>query len=157
MLSLIVRQNLVSGSHVIGFGICSLKLLDLKRYGCGGCCIILYAITLLGWTTYSSPVLSDIWWMRPLPESARRPRPETSVLPQCDKLLVHQHTYSKYSKCTRDMGDLTIFVFSLGDRLRVCPVHASSAFRCATIQSSLPSRCTTTSDVTFDFVDMRAL
>jgi hypothetical protein len=51
----------------------------------------------------------------------------------------------------------TIFVFSRGDIVRLWPVHASSAFRCATIQSSLPSRWTTTSDVHFDFVDIRAV
>ena len=33
VLSLIVLQNLVSGSRVNGFGICSRKLFDLNRYG----------------------------------------------------------------------------------------------------------------------------
>lgn len=31
VLSLMVRQNLVSGSHVKGLGICSRKLFDLNR------------------------------------------------------------------------------------------------------------------------------
>lgn len=35
---------------------------------------------------------------------------------------------------------LTMLVFTRGDRLRVCPVHARSAFLCVTIQSNLPSR-----------------
>ena len=82
MLSLTVLQNLVSGNHVNGVGIWSRRLFDLNLYGCGACCIILYAITFRGETTYSSPVLRLIWWMRPLPERARRPRPVTVVLPQ---------------------------------------------------------------------------
>lgn len=52
--------------------------------------MMLYAITLLGCTTYSSPVFSIIWWMRPLPDKVIRPRPETVVLPQCARLLVGQ-------------------------------------------------------------------
>lgn len=52
---------------------------------------------------------------------------------------------------------LTILVFTRGVRLRLCPVHAKRAFRCAIIQSSLPSRCTTTSELMGDFVPMRAL
>lgn len=56
-VSRIVRQNLVSGSQLMGFGICRRMLLLLNLYGCGGCCIMLYAITLLGCTTYWSPVL----------------------------------------------------------------------------------------------------
>ena len=52
---------------------------------------------------------------------------------------------------------LTNFVFTRGDRLRVWPVHARSALRCAIIQSSLPSIWTTTRDVMGDFVPMRAV
>lgn len=48
-------------------------------------------------------------------------------------------------------------MFHLGFKLNVCPVHASRAFRLATIQSSLPSKCTTTSDVMGDFVAMSAV
>lgn len=33
VLSRIVRQNLVSGSHVNGLGICSRRVFDLNRYG----------------------------------------------------------------------------------------------------------------------------
>lgn len=54
----------------------------------------------------------------------------------------------------RDMP--TIFIFHLGFKLRVCPVHASKAFRCATIQSSLPSKCTTTREVMGDLVAIKA-
>lgn len=39
----------------------------------------------------------------------------------------------------------------------VCPVHASSAFLCAIIQSNVPSRCTTAKEVIGDFVEMSAL
>lgn len=52
---------------------------------------------------------------------------------------------------------LTIFVLTRGVRLKLCPVHANSAFRCATIQSSLPSRCTTTSELMGDFGPIRAV
>lgn len=50
-----------------------------------------------------------------------------------------------------------MLVFTRGDRLRVCPVHASSALRCVTIQSNLPSRCTMTIDVIADFVEIKAV
>lgn len=52
---------------------------------------------------------------------------------------------------------LTILVFSLGLKLKVCPVHASNEFRCAIIQSSLPSRCTTTKLVMGDLVPISAV
>ena len=52
---------------------------------------------------------------------------------------------------------LTMLVFTRGDRLNVCPVHANSAFLCVTIQSSLPSRCTMTMEVIADFVEIRAV
>ena len=52
---------------------------------------------------------------------------------------------------------LTMLVFTRGDRLNVCPVHANSAFLCVTIQSSLPSRCTITMEVIADFVAIRAV
>jgi len=51
---------------------------------------MLYALTLLGCTTYSSPVLRVIWWIWPRPVSARRPRPVTCVLPQWARLLIGQ-------------------------------------------------------------------
>ena len=98
--------------------------------------MMLYAITLLGCTTYSSPVLSEIWCISPFPDSASSPLPVTVVLPQCAML---------------------IFKFHLGFRLNVCPVHASKAFLRATIQSSLPSRCTTTREVIGDFVPISAV
>lgn len=59
--SLIVRQKRVSGSIVKGFGICIRRRFALNLYGVGACCIMLYAIRLLGCTTYSSPVLRVIW------------------------------------------------------------------------------------------------
>lgn len=89
-----VLQHLVSGSQVKGFGICSRRLFDLNLYGCGARCIMLYAITLRGDTTYASPVLRLIWCMRPLPESASRPRPVTVVLPQCAMLFTSQRMLS---------------------------------------------------------------
>ena len=52
---------------------------------------------------------------------------------------------------------LTIFELRPGESLRVCPVHATRAFRCAIIQSSRPSRCTTTRLVIGDFVAMSAV
>ena len=52
---------------------------------------------------------------------------------------------------------LTMLVFTRGDRLNVCPVHANSAFLCVTIQSSLPSRCTMTIEVIADFVEIKAV
>lgn len=58
--SLIVRQNLVSGIQELGLGIWKRSRFALNLYGCGGYCIMLYAMTLLGWTTYSSPVLRVI-------------------------------------------------------------------------------------------------
>lgn len=53
-------------------------------------------------------------------------------------------------------SSLTMLVFTRGDRLNVCPVHAKSAFLCATIQSNLPSRCTMTMEVIADFVEIKA-
>ena len=50
-----------------------------------------------------------------------------------------------------------MLVFTRGDRLNVCPVHANSAFLCVTIQSSLPSRCTMTIEVIADFVEIKAV
>lgn len=96
VLSRIVRQNLVSGNHVNGLGICSRKVFDLNRYGCGACCMILYAMTLLGCTTYSSPVLSVIWCIKPFPDSANRPLPVTVVLPQCARLFANQPLAMQY-------------------------------------------------------------
>lgn len=52
---------------------------------------------------------------------------------------------------------LTMLVFTRGERLSVCPVHANRAFLCVTIQSSLPSRCTMTMEVIADFVAIRAV
>lgn len=52
---------------------------------------------------------------------------------------------------------LTMLVFTRGDKLNVCPVHANSAFLCVTIQSSLPSRCTMTIEVIADFVEIKAV
>lgn len=89
-VSLIVRQNRVSGSHVNGFGICNRILLALNLYGCGGCCIMLYAMILLGCTTYSSPVFNMIWWIKPFPDRASKPLPVAVVLPQCARLLIGQ-------------------------------------------------------------------
>ena len=40
---------------------------------------------------------------------------------------------------------------------RVCPVHAKSAFLCVTIQSMVPSRCSTVKEVRGDFVDINAV
>ena len=55
-------------------------------------------------------------------------------------------------QCARD-----IFVFVRGVSASVCPVHANSAFLCAIIQSTLPSRCTTTKLVFVDRVAMSAV
>ena len=95
-----------------------------------------YATTLLGCTTYSSPVLRAIWYTWPLPERQSSPRPVTRVLPQCAKLIC---------------------VFICGRRAKVCPVHAKSALRCAIIQSSRPSRCITLKVVMGDLVEIRAV
>lgn len=54
-------------------------------------------------------------------------------------------------------SSLTMLVFTRGDRLSVCPVHANSAFLCATIQSNLPSRCTMAMEVIADFVEIKAV
>jgi hypothetical protein len=48
-------------------------------------------------------------------------------------------------------------VFAVGETERVWPVHASSAFRCATIQSTVPLRCNTVKEVSGDLVDIRAV
>ena len=40
--------------------------------------------------------------------------------------------------------------------LSVVPVHASSAFRCASFQSVVPSSCNTAKEVMGDFVDINA-
>lgn len=47
-VSRMVRQKRVSGSQESGLGIWNLMLLALKRYGCGACCMTLYAMMLLG-------------------------------------------------------------------------------------------------------------
>lgn len=52
---------------------------------------------------------------------------------------------------------LTIFVLIFGLTDNACPVHASNAFLCATIQSFLPSKCTTDIDVMGDFVETSAV
>ena len=39
----------------------------------------------------------------------------------------------------------------------MCPVHASNALRCVTIQSIVPFRCSTVKEVSGDFVDIRAV
>jgi hypothetical protein len=57
----------------------------------------------------------------------------------------------------RRQESLTREVLKRGARLRVWPVHARREFRDATIQSSRPSRCTTTRDVMGDFVAIRAV
>jgi hypothetical protein len=51
----------------------------------------------------------------------------------------------------------TILPLSFGWTVSAWPVHASNAFRCATIQSNLPSRCTTVNEVKGFFVDRRAV
>lgn len=61
VVSRIVRQKRVSGNQLVGLGIWNLSRLALNRYGCGACCMMLYAMMLLGCTTYSSPVLRVIW------------------------------------------------------------------------------------------------
>jgi hypothetical protein len=53
--------------------------------------------------------------------------------------------------------DTTIFLFTTGLTERECPVHANRAFRCATIQSIVPSSCTTAKEVTGDLGDNRAV
>jgi hypothetical protein len=50
---------------------------------------------------------------------------------------------------------MLLFILGLTDN--VWPVHARRAFLCVTIQSTVPLRLTTTSDVMGDFVDMRAV
>ena len=44
-----------------------------------------------------------------------------------------------------------------GVTARVCPVQASSAERCDTIQSVVPSRCRTEKVVVADLVDIKAV
>lgn len=48
----------------------------------------------------------------------------------------------------------TIFLLMVGLTDREWPVHASSACRCATIQSKVPSRCITAKEVIGDLVEM---
>lgn len=48
-----------------------------------------------------------------------------------------------------------VLIWGLTDS--VCPVHASSAFLCATIQSNRPSRCMTVKLVSGDLVEIRAV
>jgi hypothetical protein len=71
----------------------------------------------------------------PLPERARRPRPVTDVLAQCA---------------------IVKFRASLGVRLSVLPVHASSPLRCVTAQSVVPSRWRTQKEVCGERVAMRS-
>ena len=61
--SLMVFQKRVLGSKFVGLGIWNRSRLALNLYGVGACCCMLYAIRLLGCTTYSSPVLRVIWWI----------------------------------------------------------------------------------------------
>ena len=77
-----------------------------------------------------------------------------SVLPQWERLLIGQYNANVGSMV---INCRTIFVFTRGFTVRLCPVHANSAFRCVIIQSNLPSRWTTTKDVIFDFVDINAV
>lgn len=75
-----------------------------------------------------------------------------SVTPVGDALI-----QSALVRSDSSLISLTMLVFTRGDRLSVCPVHANSAFLCVTIQSSLPSRCTMTMEVIADFVEIRAV
>ena len=50
----------------------------------------------------------------------------------------------------------TIFIFTVGETLRVCPVHAISALP-ASIQSVVPSRCTTVMEAFVFCVETRAV
>lgn len=77
----------------------------------------------------------------------------TEVLPQCARLLVGQYVGSAQDGEAAN----TILVLSRGDKLRVWPVHARRALRCATNQSTLPSRWTTTREVSGDLVEIRAV
>lgn len=66
---------------------------------------------------------------------------------------------SPVSPCS-NLGDLTtstMLVLILGLTDSACPVHASSADLCATIQSNLPSRWTTAKEVMGDLDEMRAV
>ena len=75
-----------------------------------------------------------------------------SVAPVSNALIQSALVHSEFI-----FHSLTMLVFTRGDRLNVCPVHANSAFLCVTIQSSLPSRCTMTMEVIADFVEIRAV
>jgi hypothetical protein len=52
---------------------------------------------------------------------------------------------------------MLILRLAVGESERVCPVQASRAFRCATIQSTVPFKCNTVKDVRGDFVDIKAV
>lgn len=51
----------------------------------------------------------------------------------------------------------TILRLTVGRTESECPVHASSPCRCATIQSTVPSRWTTAKEVMADLVAIRAV
>jgi hypothetical protein len=55
------------------------------------------------------------------------------------------------------VNEPTILKFIFGFTISACPVHARRAARCATIQSTLPSRCTVVKDVAAELVDIRAV
>lgn len=48
-------------------------------------------------------------------------------------------------------------MFIVGETDSVCPVQANKAFRCATIQSTVPLRCRTVKEVSGDFVEISAV
>jgi hypothetical protein len=72
----------------------------------------------------------------PVPARARRPRPVQAVVPQWARLRRR---------------------FKLGVTLRVLPVQARRALRCATFQSVVPVRWRTAREVQVDFGEIRAV
>lgn len=134
----ITRKNLILERREVTprFGAWKLRLEDLSRYGRGGCCVMVYATTFPGCATYCSPGLSVTWYICPGPANATRPLPVISVLPQCARLIPR---------------------FAVGETESVWPVQARRAFRCATIQSTVPLRCNTVKEVSGDLVDIKAV
>jgi hypothetical protein len=56
-----------------------------------------------------------------------------------------------------DRGGRTNWVLNMGVIDSVWPVHATKPLRCATIQSTVPSRCIAVKEVRGDLVDMSAV
>ena len=95
----------------------------------------MYAIILLGWIRYDSPLFRSISEMQPRPTRAKRPLPVTSEFPQCATF---------------------IFRLTVGRTVNVRPVQASKDWP-VNIQSVVPSKCTAVIVVFGPFVEMSAV